>query len=141
MAETLAFVQAQTAAEPVTAQAGSDASAVIVTAVAHMARLWGLSDADAAALFDVSPATWSRIKAGSFKGRLDQDKRTRASLLLGIFKGLRLLFNGPLTCGWPQKANAGPLFQGKTPVRVMIEGGIPALLQVRQHLDALRGGL
>ena len=52
------------------------------------------------------------MKAEDFRGRLDQDKVTRASLLIGIFKGLRLLFNGPLTYGWPKTPNRGPLFGG-----------------------------
>jgi hypothetical protein len=64
----------------------------------------------------------------------------RASLIVGIFKGLRLLFNGPLEHGWPKAANAGPLYQGRSPVAFMIEGGIPAMMRVRDHVDALRGG-
>ena len=35
-------------------------------------------DFEAAALFDVPTATWSRMKAGSYKGRLDQAKVTRS---------------------------------------------------------------
>ncbi len=114
---------------------------VIVKAVVRVAEAWGLSNREAAQLYDVPPATWSRMKNGGFKGNLDQDKVTRASLLVGLFKGLRLLFNGPLTYGWPKTPNKGAGFQGRTPVEVMIEGGIPAMLQVRQHIDALRGGL
>jgi hypothetical protein len=115
--------------------------AVLVRAVVRAAELWGLSNDEAAALFDVPRATWGRMKADAFRGRLDQDKVTRASLLIGIFKGLRLLFNGPLTYGWPKAPNRGPLFAGRTPVEVMIAGGIPAMAEVRQHVDALRGGL
>ncbi|MHA1158992.1 MAG: antitoxin Xre/MbcA/ParS toxin-binding domain-containing protein, partial [Alphaproteobacteria bacterium] len=66
---------------------------------------------------------------------------TRASLMIGIFKGLRLLFNGPLTYGWPKTPNAGSGFDGRTPVQVMCQGGIPAMTQVRLHIDALRGGV
>ena len=58
-----------------------------------------------------------------------------------MFKGLRLLFNGPLTYGWPKAANAGPDFLGRTPIEVMIAGGIPSMMRVRQHVDALRGGM
>jgi hypothetical protein len=115
--------------------------AVVVRGVVHLANLWKLSSEEAAAMFDVPTATWGRMRAGSFRGRLDQDKVTRASLLIGIFKGLRLLFNGPLTYGWPKTANTGPLFNGRTPVETMIAGGIPAIAEVRQHVDALRGGL
>ena len=121
--------------------AEEDRIAAIVKAVVRTADAWGLSNADAAALFDVPSATWGRMKSGTYKGILDQDKVTRASLLIGLFKGLRLLFNGPLTYGWPKTANAGPGFNGKSPVKIMCEGGIPAMVKVRQHIDALRGGM
>lgn len=118
-----------------------DQIAAIVKAVVRTCDAWELTNAEAASLFDVPTATWSRMKAGAFKGNLDQDKVTRASLLLGVFKGLRLLFNGPLTFGWPKTANNGPEFGGQTPVEIMTRGGIPAMMRVRQHVDALRGGM
>lgn len=113
----------------------------IVKAIMRVSEAWKLSNQEAANLLDVPIATWNRMKAGTYRGRLDQDKVTRASLIIGIFKGLRLLFNGPLTHGWPKTANQGPGFNGRTPVQAMIEGGIPAMMAVRQHIDALRGGL
>lgn len=116
------------------------APAAIIKAVVRATEAWKLTNAEAAALFDVAPTTWSRMKAGTFRGALDHDKLTRASLIVGLYKGLRLLFNGPLTFGWPKTANKGPGFSGRTPVQVMIEGGIPAMLAVRRHIDALRGG-
>ncbi len=125
---------------PTTTTPEPDHVATIVRAVVRAAEAWRLPNAKAAALFDVPTATWSRMKAGTFRGKLDQDKVTRASLLIGLYKGLRLLFNGPLTFGWPTTANTGPGFDGRTPVDVMIEGGIPAMMRVRQHVDALRGG-
>jgi hypothetical protein len=113
----------------------------VIKAVVRTADHWQLTNAEAAALFDVPSATWGRMKAGAYKGTLDQDKVTRASLMIGLFKGLRLLFNGPLTYGWPKTPNTGAGFDGKTPVAVMIAGGIPAMLRMRQHIDALRGGV
>jgi hypothetical protein len=115
-------------------------TATIVKAVTRAADLWQLRNADAAALFDVPLATWNRMKAGQFRGTLDRDKLMRASLIVGIFKGLRLLFSGPLDYGWPKAENSGPLYQGRSPVEFMIEGGIPAMMRVRDHVDALRGG-
>jgi hypothetical protein len=115
--------------------------ATIVKAVTRTADLWNLRNADAAALFDVPIATWNRMKAGQYRGTLDRDKSMRASLIIGIFKGLRLLFNGPLEYGWPARKNSGPLYDGRTPVEFMISGGIPAMMRVRDHIDAMRGGL
>lgn len=115
--------------------------AALIKAVVRTADSWSLTNAEAAALFDVPTATWSRMKAGTYAGKLDQDKVTRASLLIGLYKGLRLLFNGPLTYGWPKMPNNGPDFIGHTPIEVMIAGGIPSMMRVRQHIDALRGGM
>ena len=118
-----------------------DQISAVVKAVVRATDAWGLTNPEAAALFDVSLATWNRMKAGGFNGKLDQDKLTRASLIIGLFKGLRLLFNGPLTYGWPKTANAGAGFNGDTPLETMIKGGIPAMMAVRRHIDALRGGM
>ena len=138
MLEPIQYAPEQSSVQPV---ADGDRIAAIVKAVVRAAEAWNLSNAEAAELFDVPSATWSRMKAGTYKGVLDQDKVTRASLIIGLFKGLRLLFNGPLTHGWPKTPNAGPGFNGKSPVQVMCDGGIPAMMKVRQHIDALRGGV
>ena len=92
-----------------------------------------LTNTEGAALFDGPTATWNRMKAGSYRGALDQEKVTRASLIIG-------LFNGPLARGRPKAVNTGPGFGGRTPVQVMCEDGIPAMMKVRQDIDALRGG-
>lgn len=138
MLEPIQYTAEQAIVQPV---ADRNRITAIVKAVVRAADAWGLSNAEAAALFDVPTATWSRMKADAYRGVLDQDKVTRASLIIGLFKGLRLLFNGPLTYGWPKTANTGPGFSDKTPVQVMCEGGIPAMMKVRQHIDALRGGV
>lgn len=138
MLEPIQKAPQQTYVQPIDQQ---DKIAAIIKGVVRAADAWGLSNAEAATLFDVPGATWGRMKAGTYKGILDQDKVTRASLLIGLYKGLRLLFNGPLTFGWPKTVNAGPGFNGKTPVQIMCEGGIPAMMKVRQHIDALRGGV
>lgn len=120
---------------------GKDENLVIVKAIVKACEHWNLSNQEAADLFDVPIATWNRMKAGNFKGKLDQDKRTRASLIVGIFKGLRLYFNGPLTYGWPKSANTNVVFGGRTPIQFMVGGGIPAMMQTRRYIDGLRGGL
>jgi len=65
----------------------------------------------------------------------------RASALIGLFKGLSLLFVDDLATAWPTLPNHGPLFGHRCPVDAMIEGGIPMMLATRAHIDALRGGL
>jgi hypothetical protein len=113
-----------------------------VGAVVRLAAIWNLSSAEACSLLgDVSERTWFRIKKGAWSGTLSQDTLTRVSALVGIFKGLRLLFSEPLSDEWVRLPNRGPLYGGRRPLDAMIEGGIPKMLEVRRHIDALRGGL
>lgn len=110
-------------------------------AVRNLARTWKLTGEESAALVGVSSTTWDRINAGTWRGSFSQDQFTRISALVGVFKGLRLLFADDMGDRWPHLRNAGPLFVGLSPVEIMIDGGIPAMLEVRRHVDALRGGL
>lgn len=112
-----------------------------VKAVLRLADAWGVSNAQGAALLGVSESTWDRMKAGSWQGALSQDQLTRASALIGLFKGLHLLFANDLAERWPTLANRAPAFDRLSPVEAMIEGGIPRMLETRQYIDALRGGL
>jgi hypothetical protein len=103
---------------------------------------WDLSGAQAAALLAVSTSTWERIKRNAEKtAPLNQDQLTRLSALIGIYKGLHLLFADSLADRWASLPNRGPLFGGQTPIDSMIEGGIPQMIDVRRHVDALRGAL
>jgi hypothetical protein len=113
-----------------------------VAGIARLAAIWHLTGAEICALLgDVSDRTWFRMKKGEWSGTLSQDALTRISALVGIFKGLRLLFSEPLSDEWVRLPNKGPLYRGRRPVDAMIEGGIPKMLEVRRHIDALRGGL
>jgi hypothetical protein len=76
---------------------------------------------------------WSRA--------LSQDTLTWVSALIGIFKGLRLVFSEPLSDEWVRLPNKGSLYGGRRPLDAMVEGGIPKLLEVHRHIDALRGAL
>jgi len=54
---------------------------------------------------------------------------------------LLLLFADALSDRWPRLQNAGALFAGRTPIKAMVHGGIPRIVNVRRHVDALRLGL
>jgi uncharacterized protein (DUF2384 family) len=113
-----------------------------VDGIVRLAEVWRLTSAEVCALLgDVSERTWFRMKKGEWSGALSHDTLTRVSALIGIFKGLRLLFSEPLSDEWVRLPNKGPLYGGRRPLDVMTEGGIPKMLVVRQHIDALRGGL
>jgi uncharacterized protein (DUF2384 family) len=112
-----------------------------VKAVVRLVEAWSGSNADGAALLGVSESTWDRMKAGKWDGVLSQDQLTRASTLIGVFKGLHLLFADDMADRWPRLANRAPVFDRQSPVESMIAGGIPCMLETRQYIDALRGGL
>ena len=111
-----------------------------VKAVLRLVDVWDGSNAEGAALLGVSGSTWDRMKAGKWDGALSQDQLTRASALIGLFKGLHLLFADSMANRWPKLANRAPVFDRLSPVQAMIEGGIPRMLETRQYIDALRGG-
>ena len=112
-----------------------------VKAVVRLVEAWSGSNAEGAALLGVSESTWDRMKAGKWDGVLGQDQLTRASALIGVFKGLHLLFADSMADRWPKLPNRGPVFDRMTPIQAMITGGIPRMLETRQYIDALRGGL
>jgi hypothetical protein len=101
---------------------------------------WGLRDTAARQLLGgVSNGVYYQLKRGQ-KKTLDQDKLTRISLLLGIFKALNVLYSRRLADSWITLANSNPMFAGETPLSYLIHGGVPALVRVRQLLDARRAG-
>lgn len=110
-------------------------------AVRSLAVAWSGTGAEMAALLGVSPSTWDRIKADQWSQTLSQDQLTRASAMIGVFKGLHLLFADEMADRWMRLRNSGPLFDHRTPVDSMIDGGIPAMIDIRRYIDALRGGL
>lgn len=119
----------------------ADVARVAVTAFARIAEAWKLGNVAAADLISVSPRTWARMKTGEWSGSLDRDQLLRISALTGLYKALHLYFSDTLADRWPGLANSGPLFANRSPLEVMRAGGLPAILQTRGYVDALRGGL
>lgn len=135
-----------TATSPVSQGFASEAdrkrlSAAALKAFRRLVVQWDLTSQQAAALLGVSLSTWERLKPETVTKTLSQDQMTRISALLGIYKALHLLFVDAMADRWPSFENSGPLFDRRTPVAAMIEGGIPHMLEVRRYVDAVRGGL
>ena len=101
---------------------------------------WELRDeASRQLLGGVSNGVFYQLKKNPRK-TLDQDKLTRISLLLGIFRALNVLYGRKLADTWIRLPNSNSMFQGASPLDYVIQGGVPALIRVRQLLDARRGG-
>src|SRR5688572_21298762 len=106
-----------------------------VPAFFKIMETWGLRDESARQLLGgVSNGVYYQLKRGH-KKVLDQDKLTRISLLLGIFKALNLLYSQKLADTWVSLQNSNPMFHGETPLTYIVKGGVPALVRVRQLLD------
>lgn len=106
-----------------------------------IAKRWKVRDEDARVLLGgLSNGSFYNLKRRATKA-LDQDRLTRISLLVGIFKALNILYSRDLADAWIQLANANTIFAGATPLSYMLKGGLPAMIRVRQLLDARRGGL
>lgn len=115
---------------------------VAITAAARLLAAWGVTDDGASQLVGAgSTRTWQRMKKEEWPRELSQDQQTRMSALVGLYQGLHVYFGPKLADEWVKLENDGPLFGGKAPLDLMLEGGIPAILRVRDYVDSLRGGL
>lgn len=111
-----------------------------VSAFFKLVQAWSIRDEAARQLLGgVSNGVYYQLKRGRRK-TLDQDKLTRISLLLGIFKALNILYSRKLADAWINRLNLNPMFEGEAPLAYMIRGGVPAVIRVRQLLDARLGG-
>lgn len=74
------------------------------------------------------------------QGKLSRDEKERISLLLGIYKDLRiLLVDSSQAMSWINRKNTLAPFNGMTPREYLMEGSLIRLAQVRQFLDFWRG--
>jgi hypothetical protein len=101
---------------------------------------WKIKDDDARKLLGgIGNGTYYDYKKNPQRV-LDQDKLTRISYLIGMFKALNILHSQALADRWVQLSNRNRIFGGQTPLAYMIKGGTPAMQIVRRLLDARRGG-
>jgi hypothetical protein len=106
-----------------------------------LAAAWKLRDEDARQLLGgLSSSTWYDWKKHPDRV-LEVDCITRISYLLGIYKALHILYGDQLADEWVSLPNTNRIFEGRTPLSLMLGGGMLAMQLVRQLLDARRGGL
>lgn len=107
----------------------------------NIAEAWELSvDEQRGLLGWPAASTYHKYKSGQV-GTLTYDMLVRISLVIGIYKALHILYPQPeLADQWIKLRNSNALFGGAPPLKIMIDGGIDGLYQVRRLLDARRGG-
>lgn len=115
-------------------------SAPAIRTFFNVADAWNLSVKEQLALLGFpAPSTYHKYKSGQI-GTLSFDTLIRISLILGIYKGLHILYPEPsLADNWIRMPNINPIFGGNTALRLMMDGGIDGLQQVRRLLDGRRG--
>lgn len=86
----------------------------------------------------VSSTYYKGVK--KLEGNLSRDEKERISLLLGIYKNLRILFvDSEQAMSWITRENTLPPFNGITPKSYLMEGSLMRLFEVRRFLDFWRG--
>ena len=107
----------------------------------NIAAAWGLSVGEQRGLLGwPAPSTYHKYKSGRV-GTLSYDALVRISLAAGIYKALHILYpEAELADQWVRLHNSNAIFGGAAPLKVMIDGGIDGLYQVRRLLDGRRGG-
>ena len=115
-------------------------SAPAVALFLRTCDLWDLKVEERMAILGgVSRQTYHNWKSGKV-GALGRDQLERISLVLGILKGVRLVFaEDGHGVRWLKAANDEPVFGGRSPLEVMSDGGMSGLFEVRRYLDAWRG--
>jgi len=115
------------------------ASAVAKRAFFKIADLWGLSSDDARLLLgQPGRSTFFSWKKGQ-GGSLSRDEFERVSYVLGIYKGLQVLFpDNPQADAWIKKANEA--FGGRSALERMLGGNVSDLHAVRTYIEQVRGG-
>lgn len=85
--------------------------------------------------------SWMKKAAENRPLTLPHDTLLRISAVLGIYKGLSILFADTAQgVRWLTEPHRGTVFSGSAPITFMIEGGIDGMMTVRRYLDAWRGG-
>lgn len=115
-------------------------SAAAIRTFFNVATAWNLSVKEQLALLGFpAPSTYHKYKSGQV-GTLSFDTLTRISLILGIYKGLHILYpERTLADNWVRLPNSNPVFGGSPALQLMVDGGIDGLHQVRRLLDGRRG--
>jgi hypothetical protein len=106
----------------------------------RLSDLWRLAvDQRRALLGDISRPTYHNWQGGKV-GTLTRDQLERISLVLGIHKGLKLLFADEASATrWLTSPNKDLPFGGVSPLERALRGSIDDLYSVRRYIDAWRG--
>jgi Protein of unknown function (DUF2384) len=106
----------------------------------RLCDLWRLAVEQRRALLgEISRPTYHNWQRGKV-GALTRDQLERISLVLGIHKGMKLLFADDASAmRWFTSPNSDLPFGGHSPLERALRGSIDDLYAVRRYIDAWRG--
>lgn len=111
---------------------------VALAAFFQMSERWALTTEEQIKLLG-SPGRSTFFKWKKEGGVLPNDTEERLSHLLAVWKALRILFTvDERGDAWMRRPN--DFFDGLSALDVMLRGKVADIYQVRQYLDAQRGG-
>ena len=121
-------------------RARAQLSPAAVRLFVRISEAWGLAVEQRRALLGhVGRQTYYNWAGGKVKA-LSRDQLERISLVLGIHKGLKLLFADDASAmRWLSSPNRDVPFGGQAPLARMLRGSIDDLYAVRRYIDAWRG--
>jgi len=135
------MAQARHAPQPTPSLDSPAAAGAALRTFFNIAKAWGLSAAEEQKLLGVQRSTVYSWRAGDFPARLDADTLERLSYVFGIYSALQVLLPAAERAdAWIRKPSTAPLFGGDSALARMLGGRVADLFQVRQYLDAVRGG-
>lgn len=114
--------------------------AIALKAFFNILERWQLGAQEGQILLGTPGSTYFRWKKDPSQATLDADKLERISYILGIYKGLHLIYSDEsLADSWIKRPNNNPLFGGMPPLQRLLAGQVADLFEVRRHVDARRG--
>lgn len=122
---------------------GEDINGKVLPVIFRVFDTWRLTGAQQMALLGLSnEKTLYNWKKNPERTKLSKDLLERVSYILGIYKGLEVLFSTPANAdNWMTSVNEAELFGGRAPIDFLTEEGkVVDLARVRDYLDKERGG-
>jgi hypothetical protein len=111
-----------------------------------IAELWELSEDERLCVLGRPARSTYHLWVSKARHRaeltLPLDTLLRISAVLGVYKGLRIIFTRDADgLSWLKSANAGVVFGGQSPLALVTAGTQDGIMLVRRYLDAWRGGM